>query len=465
MSEEASGKRRGHGGRAAAPGADQTPPRATLRDLLAILGPYRGQLALATAVAAGAILAVVAVPLLVGKGVDEIQDGDEAGILRAALAIGAVGLIGSLSQAARQLLAGRLGLRVVYDLRQRYYAHLQDLDLETIGSLPTGQLVSRGTVDLRPIRFFLGAGIPSLAQDVGSILLAALVMFTLDADLAALTLAPVPVLVVAILLYDRAATPRLAEVRQRIGELARIAQENIVGVRLVKAFSRERIESKRFRSSAAEMLASALTATRIEARFTPTLAAIPSLGLLVVLLYGGHQAIDGEISVGEFTSFFTYALLLIGPAATIAYWMTMVQQAIASTDRIAEILERRPRIASAPGSTPVPRRAEVSFRDVRAGHRGHLALEGIELEIHPRRAVAVVGASGSGKSTLLGLINRLHDPRSGSVEFGGRPATELDLTSLRRSVAVAADDDFLFSGTVGENIAFGRPTASEEEIR
>jgi ABC-type multidrug transport system fused ATPase/permease subunit len=438
-----------------------------LRYLFGLLRPYRRQLAVAVAVALGAIISVVSIPLLVGHGINEIDSGSESGVILAGAAILAVGVLGALSQAGRQWIAGRLGLEVEYDLRNRYFSHLLDVELGFLERQQTGQLVSRGSSDLRPIRFFLGAGIPSLAQDVGTIVVAAAVMLALDPALAAVTLAPLPLFIGAAVLYQRRSTPLLLRTRERVGELAEIAEENVVGASLVRAAVREDAEVGRFRRSAASMLEAAIDSVRVQARYTPTLSLLANLSMLAVLAYGGTRAAGGAITVGEFASFFTYALLLIGPASTIAYWMTMVQQAVAAGERVREVLEHPPALASHEGAAPVRNEpAAISFKRAAVTRPdGARLLDGIDLEIDARRTIAVIGPPGSGHDSLLGLVNRLYDPDSGSVAIAGVELRDLELASLRQTVATAHDDDFLFSTTVRENIAYGRPDATDEEIR
>jgi ATP-binding cassette subfamily B protein len=215
------------------------------------------------------------------------------------------------------------------------------------------------------------------------------------------------------------------------------------------------------------MLGASLSAVRVQSIFTPTLALIPFLGMVAVLAYGGTQAAHGAITVGEFASFFTYTLLLVTPASTIAYWMTMVQQAVAASERVEEVLSHPPAVASLDGAPAIgDAPPSVSFEDVRVTRAdGSTALEGIDLDIGARRTVAVTGAPGAGQSALLGLVNRLYDPAAGVIAIDGVEARDLALPSLRRSVASALDDDFLFSTSIRDNIAYGRPDATEEEIR
>jgi ABC-type multidrug transport system fused ATPase/permease subunit len=438
----------------------------SLRELLALLGPYRRGLLVAVLLSFGAIVGVVLVPLLVGDAVNNISQRDRSGLVRSALAIGGVAIVVAVSQGARQRVAGRVGLRLEYDLRNRFFAHLHSLDLQVLRNESVGQLVSRATVDVRQIPRFLGWGLSALAQDVGTVLLAGVVMFSLDPDLAALALSPLPLIIAAAFLYQRAAVPRLHEVRRRVGILAVLAEENIGGVRLVRAFVRERSVVQHFKRDADSMLAAAIRAVRVEAFYTPSMVLLPTAGMIAVLLYGSHQALGGGISIGEFTAFFTYVLMLVEPAGRIAYWLVVVQEAIAGAGRIDEILRHPPEPEPA-RPQPLPPEAEsVSMLHTTVGYpNAGVALEGVDLEVKPKTALAVVGATGSGKSTLLGLVDRLVAADAGVVEVFGRPVDELDLAALRRATALAVDGDFLFSFSVRENIAYGRPDASDEAVR
>jgi ATP-binding cassette subfamily B protein len=431
-----------------------------------MLRGHRERVALAALLSLGAIVGTVLIPLLVGVAVNAIDDHDRGRLVLSGVGLVGAALLAAVSQWARQRVAGRVSVEVEYELRNRYFGHLQNVDLGFLQAQPIGQLLSRGTVDVTQIRNFLGAGISSLAQDFGTILLAAVVMFALDADSAALALSPVPLIIGSVVLYQRKAVPLLTETRRRIGALSAIAEENITGVRLIRAFVRERIAMERYHRAAKQMLDAALRAVRLEAFYAPTMTLLPSLGLVVVLLYGAHQTLSGSIRVGEFVSFYTYVLMLVDPAGRIAYWMVLVQEAIAGSARVGEMLGH-PAEGSAPDAQPLAAgTGAVSLNGATLQYpKSGLVLDQVDLEVPGKSTVAIVGATGSGKSSLLALVNRLYDPDSGTVEVGGAPVTEIELGSLRRGTAAAVDDDFLFPWSVRENIAYGRPEAKDEEVR
>jgi ATP-binding cassette subfamily B protein len=436
------------------------------RRLLAMLRGHRGRVVLAAVLSFGAVAGLVLTPLLVGDAVNQINQGDKHGLLIAGAGLIGAAVLAAFSQGARQRIAGHVSVEVEYELRNRFFGHLQHVSLRFLQTQQVGQLLSRGTVDVTQIRNFLGPGISSLAQDFGTILLSAVVMFALDPDMAALALSPVPLIVVSAVLYQRKAVPLLKETRRRIGVLATIAQENISGVRLIRAFVRERIAIERYRVAAQEMVVAALRAVRLESFYTPTMVLLPNLGLIAVLLYGGYQALNGAISVGEFAAFYTYVLMLVDPAGRIAYWMVLVQEAVAGEQRVDEILTHPVEQAGGSAEDLPAGPAAVSIAGASMRYPGtDPVLEGVDLEVPPAGAVAIVGTTGSGKSTLLALVNRLYDVESGVVEVAERPVDQIELDSLRRGSAAAVDDDFLFSWSVRDNIAYGRPDATDEEVR
>jgi ATP-binding cassette subfamily B protein len=445
---------------------EETAGGASFRRLLAMLRGHRGRVALAALLSLGAIVGLVLTPLLVGNAVNAIDDGEKDALLLTGFGLVGAALLAAVSQGFRQRIAGHVSVNVEYELRNRFFGHLQGVSLRFLQTQAVGQLLSRGTVDITQIRNFLGPGISSLAQDFGTILLSGAVMFALDPDLAALALAPVPLIVGSVVLYQRKAVPLLKETRRRIGVLATIADENINGVRLIRAFVRERIAIERYHRAASQMVDAAMRAVRVESIYTPTMILLPNLGLLAVLLYGGYQALDGHISVGEFASFYTYVLMLVDPAGRIAYWMVLVQEAMAGEQRVDEILSHPVEAGGAEAEGLPPGPAAVSIKGASMRYPGtDPVLHDVDLEVPATGAVAIVGATGSGKSTLLALVNRLYDAESGVVEVDERPVGEIELDSLRRGTGAAVDDDFLFSWSVRDNIAYGRPDATDEEVR
>ena len=464
---------------------------ATYRRLMGFLRPYRRELWGSLIFAWAAMGMTVLIPWLIGRAVNAIQNGEQPELAPLALAIVAAGLLRLGLTAVRRVVAGRVSLAVEFDLRQRFYAHLQRLELGFFDSQQTGQLMSRATVDLQSIRFFLGYGLIFITQNLLTITLACAVMFALDPLLALLALAPAPLIVYTASRYNRVSRPAVQEVQQRIAELTAEAEENISGIRIVKAFAREEHQLHRFRRAVARVFDQSVYSTRLQATFSPLLGLLPQIGVALVLLVGGRAVIAEDISLGEFTAFYTYVVMLASPMRMLGMAMGMAQRAIASGNRLFEVLDREPQIESPPGAPPLPGgggrvelrgvtlrygngppadasdvdRSDASDIDpTPAGSMSDAALEGVDLEVEAGRTVALVGPSGSGKTSLAALIARLYDPSEGAVLVDGADVRSVDVASLRSQVAFVADDSFLFSATIAENIAYARPEASREEI-
>jgi len=438
----------------------------TYRRLMGFLRPYRRQLWGSLVFAWAAMGMTVLIPWLVGRSVNAIETGAKPDLLPLALVIVIAGILRLGLSAVRRIVAGRVSLAVEFDLRQRFYAHLQRLELGFFDAQQTGQLMSRATVDLQSIRFFLGYGLIFITQNLLTIALASAVMFVLKPWLALIALAPTPLVVYAASRYNRVSRPALQEVQQRIAELTAEAEENVSGIRIVKAFAREEHQLRRFRRSVARVFDQSIYSTRLRAFYSPLLGLLPQLGVALVLLIGGRQVIAGNLSLGDFTAFYVYLVMLAAPMRMLGIAMGMAQRAIASGNRLFEILDREPRIESPPGAPALPPGGgRVQMRGVTLRYDGAApALSGLDLDVEAGRTVALVGPSGSGKTSLVALIARLYDPSEGTVSLDGADVRSVDLVSLRSEVAFVGDDSFLFSTTVADNIAYARPDATREEI-
>ena len=440
----------------------------TFLRLLGFLRPYRRAVAGSFVLAAGAMGATVLIPWLTGRAIDGIRAHDKHALTIWAIAIAGAGVARLGLSVARRLIAGRVSLGVELDLRNQLYGQLQRLELAFFDRQQTGQLMSRATVDLQSVRFFLGYGLIFIGQSALSILLAAAAMFALRPELAALSLAPVPFVVLIADRYGHRSRPALQEVQQRIAELTAEAEENVSGVRVVKAFAQEERQLRRFEGSVGRVFEQAVHATRIQARYTPMITFLPNLGLAAILFVGGREVIDGTLTVGQFTAFYAYLLMLISPMRTLGYMLGAAQRATASGARIFQILDRAPQMTTPPGAPPLPDGAgRVALSNVSLTFAGspQPALSNIDLRIDAGSTVALVGAMGSGKTALVSLLPRMYDVSSGSVSIDGTDVRSVDLVSLRRAIATVNDDPFLFSATVYDNISYGRPDATRGEVR
>jgi ABC-type multidrug transport system fused ATPase/permease subunit len=473
---------------------------ATFYRLLGFLRPYRRGLTISWMLASLAMVMTVALPVLTGRAVEAISHGAHAAehhqtgarthdrhtLLTLALAILALVLLRWGAMYWRRMVAGRVSLGVEYDLRERVYGHLQRLELGFFDHQQTGQLMSRGTVDLQAVRFFLGYGLVFILQSILTIVLAGVVMVVVNPELGLIALAPVPLVVVISYRYGRRARPAIQEVQQRIGELTADAEENITGVRVVKAFAREPRQLERFRRSSGRVFEQAMVTTRLEAAYNPIIGFLPQLGLAAVLLVGGESVIHAHLTLGQFTTFYLLLNMLISPMRSLGVTLNLAQRATASGARIFQVLDREPRLAEPPGAPPLPagsghvelRGVTLRYEDPHdeltgigsaAGHapeaqQARAVLHDIDLDVPAGQTVALVGATGSGKTSLVALISRLYDPTLGSLLLDGADVRDVSLRSLRSAVAVVSDDPFLFSASVAENIAYARPDASIEEI-
>jgi ATP-binding cassette subfamily B protein len=474
----------------------------TFYRLLGFLRPYKRGLAISWLLASLAMVVTVLIPRFTGSAVEAIRHGavharehaltarahDRHALLVLAIVIVAIVLGRWLLTYLRRMIAGRISLAIEFDLREVIYGQLQRLELGFFDHQQTGQLMSRATVDLQAVRFFLGYGLVFILQSALTLVLAGIAMIVINPGLGLIAMAPTPFVVFISQRYGRAARPAIQEVQQRIGELTADAEENISGVRVVKSFAREPEQLRRFRRSVARVFDQAMVATRLEATFNPVIGFLPQLGLAAVLLIGGRSVIHAHLTLGEFTQFFLYLNMLISPMRSLGMTLGLAQRATASGARIFQVLDRAPRITSAPAAPPLPAgNGHVELRGVTlryqpgddfgaagaaSGQRptgapqspARPVLCDVSIDVRAGSTVALVGATGSGKTSLVSLISRLYDPSEGKVMLDGVDVRSVELSSLRRAVAIVSDDPFLFSASVAENIAYGRPAAGRAEI-
>ena len=444
---------------------------ATFIRLCGILRDYKRGVWWSGVLAALAMVATVAIPGLTGAAISAIEKGDREQLKLLGLAIAVAGLLRLGLTVARRLIAGRVSLGVEVDLRNRVYEHLLALELGFFDTQQTGQLMSRATVDLQSVRFFLGYGLVLISQAALTVVFAAIAVIVIDPTLALVSLFPIPFVIWIANRYGRQARPALQEVQQRIGELTADVEESVGGVRVVKAFAAEEQRQRRFSESVTRVFEQSMISTRLRAFYNPFIGFLPQLGLAALLLVGGRKVVDGSLTLGEFTAFYGYLLMLLAPVRTLGWTLGLAQRATASGARLFELLDRAPRIVAAPGATPLPEGSgRVELRDVTLAYgdepdsHAEAALRGVWLTVEAGTTIALVGATGSGKTTLVQLIPRLYDPTAGEVLVDGADVRSIDPHALRAQIAVVNDDPFLFSTSVHENIAYARSDASREEV-
>jgi ABC-type multidrug transport system fused ATPase/permease subunit len=434
--------------------------------LLTFLRPYRRGVLVSFALAAVAMGTGVLIPFLVGRTVDEIRKG-RTNLWPLVLAILGAGLVRLVFSVVRRVIAGRVSLGVEYDLRNRMYQHLQSLELAFFDEQQTGQLMSRSTVDLQAVRFFLGYGLVFILQSLVTLGVAAVVMLALSVELGLLALAPAPFIFLVAFRYGRRNRPASQEVQQRIAELTAEVEENVGGIRLVKAFAREERQLGRVRDRARRVFDQSMVSTRLRAFYNPFIAFLPNLGLALVLIVGGIQAVHGEITLGEFVAFYGYVQLLAGPVRMLGIALGMAQRAVASGARVFEVLDRQPHMTVPEGAPDLPAGdGHVELRGVSFAYEGSSepVLRDVDLDVPAGRTIAIVGGTGSGKSTLVSLLPRLYDPSAGQVLVDGADVSAVRLDSLRSQVGLVSDDPFLFSDTIRNNITYANSDASQEAV-
>jgi len=435
--------------------------------LLGFLGPYKWSLALSIVLAAASQAAAIALIRITQSIIDKgIRPGDQEVVWILVGVIAALGLVKALLMVGRRFISGKQALGVEFDMRNAIYGHLLRLSFGFYDRHQTGQLMSRATVDLQGVRFFLGYGLIFFAQNLFTIVGATAIMFWTDWRLALVALAITPALIVLAYRYSSVSHPVLRDVQQKIADVTTVAEENIVGVHVVKSFAQEEVETEKFAQRSEAVFQRTVDANRQRSIYVPLLSFIPLLAQAAILLVGGWMVVHDELTVGEFFAFNLYVSLLIMPLRMLGMWIGQSQRATASGERIFQILDEPEEIAERPGAIELPPgEGRITFEGVSFGYDPERpVLDGIALEVEPGRSIAVIGHTGSGKTTLTALVPRFYDVTTGRVLVDGTDVRDVTLTSLRRSIAVISQDPFLFSTTVRENIAFGAPDATDEEV-
>jgi len=423
-----------------------------------------------TAVSAAGLMACsVTLPYLTGRVIDDVVRGGDRDALAPLLwLVVAIVVVRMAFGVVRRWVSGQVSLAVEYDLRRRLFAHLQRMPLSYYDRMPVGQLMSRATSDLQTVRFFLGYGLVFLFMQAFTLVIVTGILLWMNWSLALLALLMGPGLGLVAWRYSRRSNPVLIDVQQRVAVVTEMAEESAVGIRVIKAFGREGDRTTRFGAIARGAFDRSMDAARLRALYQPLMGFIPVLGLGVVLVYGGLLTIDQRMTLGEFVAFYLYLTLLMVPFRSLGILVGQAQRAIAGGTRIFEVLDTEPDLVEPPGASPLP-----------AGD-GHVRMEGvtfaygpdeapvlhdIDLDVPAGRTVALIGPTGSGKTTLTQLVPRFADPVEGRVLLDGADVRDVRLDDLRRAVGMVSQDPFLFSTTVRENIAYGRPDATRDEIR
>jgi len=439
----------------------------TFLRLLGFLRPYTFALIVSIVLAVGSQAAQIALVWVTKHVIDQAitpRDAHELWIF--VWMIVGLGVAKAVLMFGRRLISGKQALAVEVDMRQGLYARLVRLSFGFYDRHQTGQLMSRATVDLQGVRFFLGYGLIFFFQNVLTVASVTVVLFFFQWKLALIVLAVTPLLVVLAYRYSRVAHPTLRDVQQKLADVATVAEENIVGVHVVKTFAQEPAEERKFRGRSEAVFAQTLQANRQRAFYVPLISFVPMLAQAAVLLAGARMVAHHTLSVGSFVAFNLYLGMLVTPLRSLGMWIGQAQRATASGERIFQVMDEPEDVADAPDARALPpgpgvvRFEGVSFEYLAA----RPVLQAIDLEIAAGRTVALIGHTGSGKTTLTALVPRFYDVTSGRVTVDGVDVRAVTLASLRREIGVIAQDPFLFSATVRENIAFGAGELPQTEV-
>jgi ATP-binding cassette subfamily B protein len=442
--------------------------RQTFFRLLGFLRPYTSSLVISTVLAVAYQAAQIAMVWVTGKGVidNAITPHDAQKLWMYVGIIVGLGVLRALLMCGRRMISGRQALSVEMDLRQGLYQHLVRLSFGFYDRHQTGQLMSRATVDLQGVRFFLGYGLIFFFQNILTVVFVTGVLFFVQWKLALIALAITPVLVLLAYRYSHISHPTLRDVQQKLADVATVAEENIVGVHVVKSFAQEEQEEEKFRGRSEAVFRQTIKANRQRATYVPLISWVPLLAQAAVLLVGARMVSRGELSTGSFVSFTLYLGMLVMPLRSLGMWIGQAQRATASGERIFQVMDEPEEVADRPGAVELPPgEGAIMFENVGFEYLpGQRVLEGIDLEIEAGRTIAVIGHTGSGKTTLTALVPRFYDVDGGRVTIDGADVRDVTLRSLRQAIGIIPQDTFLFSATVRENITFGAPELTDEEV-
>ncbi|MEO8592144.1 MAG: ABC transporter ATP-binding protein [Candidatus Solibacter sp.] len=437
----------------------------SLRTVRKYLWRYRRGMALGGVCLVMKDLAQALQPLMIRGAVDSFHLGGTVFVRFAAYLVGLALVKGIFQYWMRVILIGA-SRDIEFDLRNDLFAHLIRLSPEYYARTRTGDIMARATNDLNAVRMMLGPGVMYWFETSLTFVLAIAIMTSVDWRLAFLAVLPAPLVSIAVILFGRRIHDRFEKIQALFGDISSRVQENLAGVRMIRAFVQERAEMRRFEELNQGYIAQNLRLVLVQGLFQPMLEALIGVTFLIVLWAGGRQVIEGRITVGSFVMFNTYMGMLVWPMIALGWVVNLMQRGGASLARINDILQEQPTIAAPPDGVKLGEvRGELEYRGVTVDYGSGPVLNGVELVLAPGTTLAVVGHTGSGKSTLVNLAPRLFDPTAGAVLLDGVDLRRLDPADIRRQIGFVPQETFLFSATIAENIAFGVDGASREAVR
>ncbi len=438
---------------------------------LATLRPYVWRYRRGLALGIGSLVVkdalAVALPLVIKDGVDSLTHGFQLRIVvqLAALLI-ALSLVKGIFQYWMRVIIIGISRDIEYDLRNDLFGHLVDLSQDFYSRYRTGDIMARSTNDLNAVRMMLGPGIMYWTETSIMLVLAVAVMLHNDWRLTLIALTPAPLVSLAVILFGRRIHERFEHIQRMFSDISSKVQENLTGVRVVRAYVQENAEVEQFERLNRDYIRENIGLARIQGFFMPVLQGLIGITFLLVLWFGGRQLLEGRIGLGSFVMFNTYMGMLIWPMIAFGWVVNLMQRGTASLNRINDMLHERPSITRPRGEVldVAAYPAEIRFRNVGMSFGEREAIANVDLTIRSGETIAIAGHTGSGKTTLVSLIPRLFDPTRGLVEFGGADVRRFDPEDLRHEIGFVPQETFLFSATLAENIAWGVPDATRKQI-
>ncbi len=394
------------------------------------------------------------------------EEGNWSMLVLAALSVIGVTLLQGAINYTERIMMEWIGQRTIYDLRNSIYQHLQNLSFSFYDKAQTGQLMSRATADVEQLRRFISFGTMRLVSSFFTFVFVLVTCLSMNWQLTILSLSTMPFLAWSVAMFSKHVRPRYRKIQQQMAELTTVLQENVTGVRVVRAFAQEEREIEKFRKKNWEYLEQNIITVRLWAFYFPLMNFITGAGTTLILWYGGRSVILGTMTIGQMLAFNALLMRLVAPVRMLGWLVNMYNQASAATSRIFEILDTKPDVQDRPGAKSMAAvKGHIRFEDVSFGYDGEsLVLKHLNIDARPGQRVALLGATGSGKSTVINLIPRFYDVSEGKVTVDGTDIRDVTIESLRKQIGIVLQETFLFSATIRENIAYGHTNATEAEI-
>jgi ABC-type multidrug transport system fused ATPase/permease subunit len=437
-----------------------------LRGLIALLRPYRGRTLLMFASLLIGTAAALAPPPLAKLAIDEgIVPGDLSTLTWVVIGFIVSALVYWAATYAQTYLVGWVGQRVLQDLRVQLFAHLQTLSVGFYSRRQAGVIISRLTNDVQALDQLVSDGVVTLFGSTLTLIGTAVILLFLDVELALITFLVFPLLALGSLAFRIVSANAYRATREKVAAITAYLQETLSGIRVVRSFGQERRHLERFDELNEDNYAANMKTVYLNAGYFPAVELLSALATGGILLYGGLQAMDGDVTIGVLVAFIAALGNFFDPIQSLSQFYTTYQAGMAALDKIFELLDEEPDLRDGPGAVRLDRiRGEIDFDDVTFSYGSGIALEDVDLHVPPGQTVALVGETGAGKSTFAKLVARFYDPTEGHVLVDGHDLRDVAVQSLRSQMGIVPQEAFLFSGTIGENIAFGRPGATADEV-